>query len=179
MDLYATLVIVTGTLIGCAFGLSWFAGSDAPYVPTKIEKAVKLLKMLDLKKGQQFYELGSGDGRVVLEAAKLGLDALGIEQSWMRVIWSKFQAYQQKLPNAKFKHGNIINEDLSRADIVYIYLLPKGVSKLSLKLKRELKKGSLIITQTFHFKDWVPIKKIDLPGKDFINGGGNFWIYRV
>ena len=179
MDLYNTLVIVTGTLIGCAFGLSWFAGSDAPYVPTKRQKAIKLLKMLNLKKGQKFYELGSGDGRVVIEAAKLGLDSLGIEQSWMRVIWSKLQAHKHKLPNAKFKHGNIFKEDLSKADVVFIYLLPKGVAKLFPKLKKELKKGTIVITQTFHFKDWKPIRKIDLPGKDFINGGGNFWIYRV
>lgn len=179
MDLYNTLVIVIGTLIGCAFGLSWFAGSDAPYVPTKKDKAIKLLKSLNLKKGQKFYELGSGDGRVVIEAAKLGLESFGIEQSWMRVIWSKIQAHRAKLPNAKFKHGNIFNEDLSDANVVYIYLLPKGVAKLSPKLKKELKKGTTVITQTFHLKDWKPVKKIDLPGKDFVSGGGNFWIYRA
>src|SRR3989344_7823748 len=147
MDLYTTLVIVTGILIGCGFGLSWFAGSDAPYVPTKMEKAIKLLKILNLRKGQKFYELGSGDGRVVLEAARLGVDSLGIDQSWMRVIWSKLQTHRFHLPNAKFKHGNIFNEDLSKADVVYIYLLPKGIIKLSPKLKKELKKGSLINTQ--------------------------------
>lgn len=179
MDLYTTLGICLGILIGCAFGLSWFAGSDAPFVPTKREKVIKLLKNLKLKKGQKFYELGSGDGRVVIETAKLGLEAIGIEQSWIRIIWSKIVARSQKLPNAKFKHGNIFNEDLSKADIVYIYLLPKGVEKLFPKLKKELKKDTLVITQTFHFKNWQPIKKINISGKDFIRGGGNFSIYKV
>lgn len=179
MDISTTLGITVGILIGCLISLSWFAGSDAPYVPTKKEKIKKLLKMLKLKKGQSFYELGSGDGRVVMEAARLGLNSFGIEQSWIRVTWSKLQAKRAKLSNAQFIHGNIFNQKLSQADIVFIYLLPKGVEKLFPKLTSELKKDTIVITQTFHFSNWQPIKKINLPGKDFINGGGNFWVYRV
>src|SRR3989344_4872023 len=101
MDL--TLIISFGILIGCVVGLSWFAGTDAPYVPTKLEIIRQILKLAGVKKGKKFYELGSGDGRVVIEAAKLGADSYGIEQSWLRVLYSKFKSIQ----NTYFIHGNI------------------------------------------------------------------------
>lgn len=175
-----TLIISAGVLLGCMIGLSWFAGSDAPYVPTKMDQIRKVLKMAGVKRGKKFYELGSGDGRVVLEAAKLGAESYGIEQSWIRVFYSKYKtslllhnkawrlASHLTSGKAKFFHGNIFAKNYSEADIVYIYLLPKGVNKLENKLKKELKKGSLIITQTYHFKTWKPFKKID-----------NFWVYRA
>jgi SAM-dependent methyltransferase len=185
MDL--TLVISLGVLIGCFLALSWFAGSDAPYVPTKIEAVRKILKIAGVKKGGKFYELGSGDGRVVLEAAKLGARSIGIEQSLLRVLYSKYKAHKLashlRGGSVKFYHGNIFSKNYSDADVVYIYLLLKGVGRLETRLKKELKKGAIVITQTYHFKNWRPYKKIDLSKEiDFskdINGAGNFWFYRI
>lgn len=154
-------------LILCFFGLSWFAGSDAPYVPTKMELIRKILKTASLKKGKEFYELGSGDGRVVLEAAKLGAHSFGIEQSWIRVFYSRYKANKLGLKNASFFHGNIFDRLYYPADIIYIYMLPQAVSRLEKKLKKELKKGSIIITQTYHFPNWRPFKKQE-----------NFWFYK-
>lgn len=158
MDL--TLTISFGILLGCIISLSWFAGSDAPYVPTKMDQIGKILKLAQVKKGKKFYELGSGDGRVVIAAAKLKADSVGIEESLIRVLISRFKADKLKLKNAKFIHGNIFSRNYTEADIVYIYLLTKGVKKLERKLKKELKKGSIIITQTYHFPNWKPFKKI-------------------
>lgn len=178
MDL--TLIISLGILLGCFLGLSWFAGSDAPFVPTKSEAIQKILMLAGVKKNKKFYELGSGDGRIVIEAAKLGAQAFGIEQSLLRVWYSQKKAI--RFPNAKFIHGNIFSRRYSDADIVYLYLLPKGIKKLEPKLKRELKKGSIVITQTYHFSKWLPFKKIDLTKQlDFssdIKGAGNFQFYR-
>lgn len=181
-----TLVIAGGILIGCIIGLSWFAGSDAPYVPTKMQKIRKILKFAGLKKGDIFWELGSGDGRVVIEAAKMGANAYGVEQSLLRVLLSRLQAKKQNLPNAKFIHGDIFKTDFSSANIVFIFLLPKGVEKLEPLLKRNLKKGARIITQTFHFKTLKPYKKVLLTEKNSPNTllgkdkyEGDFWIYRV
>lgn len=173
-----TLIISGGVLLGCFLALSWFAGSDAPYVPTKKERIKKLLKLINLRK-KVFYELGSGDGRVVIEAAKRGATAYGIEQSYLRVLYSKLQASRQ---NAKFIHGDIFKQNLSAADIVFVFLLPKGVERLEGKLRKELKKGSIVITQTYHFPSWKPYKKVDLSkeinfSKD-IKGAGNFQLYR-
>src|SRR5947199_172824 len=132
MDL--TLIIIGGLLLGCLLALSWFAGSDAPYVPTKQKRIRKILQIAGLKKGEDYYELGSGDGRVVLEAAKMGAVSYGVEQSWIRILMSKWKA--RNLSNAKFIHGDIFKKDLSHADIVFVFLLPKGVSKLEPELKK-------------------------------------------
>lgn len=178
-----TLVIAGGILIGCIIGLSWFAGSDAPYVATKTSRIRKILKLAEVKKGLEFWELGSGDGRVVIEAAKMGAKAFGVEQSWIRVLWSRFQAGKQNLPNAKFIHGDIFKQNFSSADLIYIFLLPKGVKKLEPILKKNLKKGARVITQTFHFKNWKPYKKVLLTEKNSPNTllgkdkyEGDFWI---
>lgn len=183
-----TLIISGGVLLGCLIALSWFAGSDAPYVPTKFSRIKKLLKLIPLK-NKVFYELGSGDGRVVIEAAKLGAKAYGVEQSYLRVLYSRFKALGQNAnftakQEVYFIHGDIFKQNLSDADVVFIFLLPKGVERLETKLKKELKKGSLVITQTFHFKNWKPFKKILITdqkepntslGPDKIEG--DFWIY--
>lgn len=157
MDLNIALAL--GALIGCFVALSWFAGSDAPYVATKNSRIKEALKKSGLKKGRVFYELGSGDGRVVLEAAKMDAIATGIEQSWLRVLYSRYLAHRQNLPNAKFLHGNIFNYNYSDADFIFIFLLPIGIKKLEPKLKKELKSGALVLTQSFHFPNLKPIKK--------------------
>lgn len=177
-----SLIISFGILLGCLLALSHFAGSDAPYIPTKKEAIRKILKLAGVKKGKKFYELGSGDGRVVLAAAKLGADSFGIEQSWLRILYSRNKASELNLKKAHFYHANIFSRKYLDADVVYIYLLLRGVNKLESKLEKELKKGSIVITQTYHFQNWKPFKKIDLSGEiDFskdITGAGNFWFYR-
>lgn len=180
------LIISLGILLGCLISLSWFAGSDAPYIATQMVTIKKVLKLAGVNRGKKFYELGSGDGRVVLEAAKLGASAVGIEQSWIRVLYSKWKASRQNsaiATNCQFHHGNIFSRNYNGADIIYIYLLPKGVNKLEEKLKKALRQGAIVITQTYHFKSWKPFKKIDLSNefdtsKD-IKGAGNFWFYQI
>lgn len=152
----------------CALALSWLAGTDAPFVPTKMKNINKVLKLAGVRKGKKFYELGSGDGRVVYEAARLGADATGIEQSWLRVWYSIFKAKGLNLPNAKFLHGNIFKKNYSDANIIYIYLLTKGVKKLEEKLPKELKKKTVIVTQTYHFQKLKPFRKL-----------GEFNFYRI
>ena len=181
MELNSILAI--GSLLGCFIALSWFAGTDAPYVPTNLEATKKILKLAGVKKSRKFYELGSGDGRVVIEAAKLGANAVGIEQSWLRVLYSKLKSYNTKYSGkTQFHHGNVFKRNYSDADIIYIYLLINGVKKLEHKLQTELPKGSLVITQTFHFPNWKPIKKVNFAKEiDFskdIQGAGDFWIYK-
>lgn len=153
-------------LILSALGLSWFAGSDAPYIPTTKEQLSQLFKLIKIKRGQIFYELGSGDGRVVLQAAQRGAEATGIEQSLLRVYLAKYKAWRLNLKAAQFLHGNIFDRDYHSADIVFIFLLQPAVNKLENKLKQELKRGALVITQKYHFKNWRQTKKM----KDF-------WVY--
>lgn len=173
------LILSLGLLAGCSLALSWFAGSDAPYVPTKLDLISKVLKAAGVKKGKVFYELGSGDGRVVIEAAKLGAKANGVEQSWLRVWYSR---YKSRLAGTNkqthFCHGNIFDRNYYPADVVYIYLLKPAVEKLEAKLKKELNTGVIVITQTYHFKNWKPFKKMGEKHSDY-RLGGDFQLYRV
>lgn len=161
MDFINVYSVCFSLIFICLIALSWFAGTDAPYVPTKMELIKKVLKKAGVKSGKKFYELGSGDGRVVYEAARLGAKAVGIEQSWLRVLYSIYQARKLNLPNARFYHGNIFNKNYKEADVVYIFLLPQGVKKLESKLQKELKKGSIVITQRYHFQSWKPYAKLE------------------
>jgi SAM-dependent methyltransferase len=168
------LIFFSGILIGGLISISWFRGSDAPYVPTKSIRIKKIIELVKLKRGEVFYELGSGDGRVVMEAAKLGANAVGIEQSLIRVLLSRWKA--RNLPNAHFIHGDIFHllsdrkqNEIRDANVIFIFLLPKGVGKLEPLLKKNLKKGTRIITQTFHFKTLKPYKKILISDKNSPN----------
>lgn len=161
------LIISLLVILWALIGISWFAGSDAPFIPTKKSQIKQVLKAAGLKKGRIFYELGSGDGRVVLEAAKMGAVANGVEQSWIRVWYSRFKSWRLKLNKVSFFHGDIFQRHYFPADVVYIYLLTEGVLKLERKLKKELKNGAVVITQTYHFKKWPPFKKL-----------GNFYFYK-
>lgn len=173
------VIALLGLLGGCALALSWFAGSDAPYVPTQMKLIFEVLKLAGVKKGKVFYELGSGDGRVVIAAAQLGAKANGIEQSWLRVWLSRINSRRVGTnKETHFCHGNIFDRNYYPADIVYVYLLQKAVDKLEGKLKEELNKGAVVITQTYHFKNWKPFKKIGKKSKDY-RIGGDFYLYRV
>lgn len=160
--LFALFILILSFL-----GLSWFAGSDAPFVPTKRELIGDVLKKAGVKRDKIFYELGSGDGRVVLAAAKMGAEAYGVEQSWLRVWYSRYLAKTQKLKNAFFYHGSIYDRSYFPADYVYIYMLQDSVDALEGKLKKELKKGAVVITQRYHFKHWTPYNKL-----------GDFYYYK-
>jgi SAM-dependent methyltransferase len=151
MELFSLIVLLL-----CFLGLSWFAGTDAPYVPTKMDLIPWALKKSGVKKGKTFYELGSGDGRVVYLASELGADSFGVEQSWLRVLYSRYKTKKLHLPNAHFIHGDLFNMKFSEADIIYAFLLQPAISDLESKLKRELKKGSVVITQRYHFQYLKP-----------------------
>lgn len=179
-----TILILVLIVLPALLGLSWFAGSDAPYVPTRIKNITDLLKKSGLKKGHIFYELGSGDGRIVLAAASIGAIATGIEQSWIRVWQSRIQARKLKLKDIEFIHGNIFDRQYFPADVVFIFLLQPAIDRLEKKLRTELKKGSVVITQTFHFKNWQPIKKLDFTENHKNRLGnnlfaGDFYVYKV
>lgn len=161
------ILALLGIILGL-LGLSWFAGTDAPYVPTKLNFIPEVLKKAGVAPGKIFYELGSGDGRVVIAAAKLGAEAHGVEQSWLRVWYSRFTARQLGLKNAHFYHGNIFKRHYFPADVVYIYMLQKAVDRLENQLKKELKKNAMVITQRYHFKNWPEV-----------NTDGEFKIYQA
>ena len=130
----------------------------APHVKTKVSIINKALKLVDLKKGETFYELGSGSGDALISASKYNIKVIGFEISPYYYLYSKLRTLRYKNIDVNFK--NILDADLSCADIIYCYLLPKLLKKLTPKLKKELKYTARIISIGFPIKSLKLVKKI-------------------
>ena len=133
----------SSNLISAIFG--------APPVMTEHEVIITALKLAKIKKGDIFYDLGCGNGQVLIEAAKMGAKATGFEISPYYYLLSKWRT--AKYQNIKVRYQNIVQVDLSKAEVVYCYLLPKILKKLSPKFRRELEPGNRLISIGFPIKN--------------------------
>lgn len=131
---------------------SSFKGS--PYVASKNKELEVILKELKPKRGKLITELGSGDGRFLRKAAKIyDVRGFGVDVNLLLVIWSNFLAKLDKVDkNVFFDKKNIFDVDLTKADYVYIFLMPKLIEQLTPKLKKELKKDTIVVSHGFPIK---------------------------
>ena len=124
-----------------------FGAPYATVAPNRIETMIKLLK---LKKGDKLVDLGSGDGRIVIAFAKLGIEAHGYEINPVLVAWSRFRIRQLGLHKNAFVHfKSYWLEDLSGFDGVTVYGIAHMMGRLERKLKKELSPGSRIVSNYF------------------------------
>jgi hypothetical protein len=113
------------------FGFVVFFG--APYLPTMKSQCQTALDLLELKPGETLLELGSGDGRVVLAAAKRGYNVIGIELNPVLVVITKIKTYKYR-KQAKIIWGNYWDRDLPKCDGIYVFLLDRYMRKLDKKI---------------------------------------------
>ncbi len=143
------LVVIIGVAF-YLFSLIYSSLSGAPFVPSNNCDVEETLAKANLKKGQIFLELGSGDGRVILHAVtKYHLKGIGVEISPLLLWYSRLVAKLKKINYIEFRQENIYKTDLSKADVIYMFLMPEMLVKLSDKLKKETKRGALIISHGF------------------------------
>src|SRR5215471_12520447 len=132
----------------------------APYYPTPESIVQKMLQLGGLKAGEKMYDLGSGDGRIVVMAAeKFHAQAVGIELD--KDLFKQSMDRIQKLKLQKSAHiinGDILQQDYGSADLITVYLLPLSNDKVRPILDKQLKKGTRIVAHDFEFKDWKPEK---------------------
>lgn len=129
--------------------------TGGPFVPSSKKSVAAMVVLARIKKGMTIIDLGSGDGRVLFASAKKGATAIGYEMNPYLVLWTKL--HNNKHVWVYWK--NLWNADLSNADIVFVYLLPWRMEKLAKKLKKELKPGSLIISNSFIFPNWKRVRE--------------------
>jgi len=133
--------------------------SLAPFVPCRKRELPRIFKVIDLKDSEVFYDLGCGDGRVVFYAAQnFSVKAIGIEISLLFFLycWIK-RIFLADKGNIVFKMRNLFHEDLSKADAIYVYGMPKPLEKkLRYKLEKELKRGARVIAYGFRIKGLEP-----------------------
>lgn len=144
--------------------LSWIWPPDSPWAPwwrTKNKTAKAAFRLAKISKNDIVYELGSGEATALIIAAKeFGAFGVGIEIEPIRYYLSRFTIWRRRLGNKiKIIRGDIFKEDISEATVIYVYLVPKTLNRLIPKFKKELKKGSLIISYKYELN--LPLIKED------------------
>lgn len=138
---------------------------DVPYVPTPPEVVEEMLKLGNVKAGDVHYDLGCGDGRIVVMAVqKFGAArGTGYDIDPERIKEANENAKQAGVTGkVKFIQGNLFEADFRDANVVTLYLLPDVNIKLRPKLLKDLKVGSRIVSHQFDMGDWKPDKQITL-----------------
>lgn len=147
---------------------SWI-DKDVPYVPTPQPVVEAMLKLAGVKAGDVVYDLGCGDGRIVVAAAKLGAKAWGFDIDPERIAEAEANAKAAGVADrAKFVQKNLFDVDLKPATVVTLYLLPDVNLKLRPKLQSQLKPGSRVVSHTFSMGDWEPDKEEQVEGRQIL-----------
>jgi SAM-dependent methyltransferase len=135
-----------------------YAGiSFAPWVPTWKKDLPRIFKLAGLKPGEIFYDLGCGNGKVVLYAHKnFQAKAIGLEISLPLYLACKLRQLFNLNKNLVFKFKDLYSEDLRQANVVYFFGVPDKLDKLKVKLERELKPGCRVISYVFPVIGWEP-----------------------
>ncbi len=141
---------------------------DVPYVPTTDEAVLAMLKLADVKKTDVVYDLGCGDGRIVITAAKnLGARGVGIDINAVRISEAKANAKRAGVENmVRFEENDLFQADIHEASVVTLFLLPEVNLKLRPKLMQDLKPGTRIVSNTFDMGDWKADKEATVGNPD-------------
>ena len=144
---------------------------DVPFVPTKQEIVEEMLRVAGVKPGDVVYDLGCGDGRIVITAARqFGARGVGVDIDPQRIAEANANAKRARVEQqVKFMIGDLFDADITEATVVTLYLLPDVNLRLKPKLLRDLKPGTRVVSHDFSMgDDWKPERTLRL---------GNDWIY--
>jgi tRNA1(Val) A37 N6-methylase TrmN6 len=160
-----TLCILAALTCATLSGQTRDAEKLAPYYPTPETIVEKMLQFGGLKAGEKMYDLGSGDGRIVIMAAqKFRAEAVGVEMD--KDLWKLSTDKIRKLgleKTASIINGDLLKQNYSSADLVTVYLLPGFIDKVQPLLDKQLKKGARVVSHDFEFKNWIPEKVQNIP----------------
>ncbi len=138
------------------FFYSFFLGAE--YEPTTKRKMQKMLEYASLKKNDVAYDLGSGDGRLIIAAARKCKKAVGIEIDPLRFLISWLKVKMLGLKNAKIILGDLFKQNIKDANVVFLFLRQKANDRLQGKLAK-LKKGTRIVSHYWIFHGWKTVKQ--------------------
>lgn len=143
--------------------------SDVPYVPTPEPVVNRMLEMADVDENDVVYDLGSGDGRIVIQAAqKFGARGVGIEIDPKRIKEARKNAKEAGVTDlVEFRQQDLFEADISEATVVTLYLLPSINVKLRPKLFEELEPGTPVVSHDFDMDEWEPEQTVEM-GNDTI-----------
>lgn len=161
MSDYLVLFLYALSILFFLIGLLWIlvpALYGLPPVPTQLSRIRQALKLANLQPDEILYDLGSGDGRVLIIAAReFGARAVGIEIgpvqrafSWVNVLRNGIR------DKVRIETGNFYQANLGAADVVFVYATSKEVKKLASHLEKQMKPGSRLVSISADFPEWEP-----------------------
>ncbi|QRK06174.1 methyltransferase domain-containing protein [Archangium violaceum] len=139
---------------------------EVPFVPTPQDDVDQMLELAGVKPGDVVYDLGSGDGRIVITAVqKYGARGVGVDINPVRISEANENARRAGVEDqVEFRQGDLFKADIGDASVVTLYLLPSVNERLKPKLLAELKPGTRIVSHDFDMGDWKPVKQIETNG---------------
>jgi SAM-dependent methyltransferase len=164
--LIALAVVATGIAVGQEAKPR--RDPDVPYVPSTPDAVRDMLKLAEVKKGDVLYDLGCGDGRIVIAAAKTyGVRGVGIDINPVRIAEARENAKKEGVENlVRFEENDLFEAKFGEATVVTLFLLPQVNLKLKPRLLEQLKPGTRIVSNTFDMGDWSAEKEANVEGTD-------------
>jgi len=152
-------------LILLVFGTAAYAGMRAaPWVPVFKKDIERILRLVEVKDDDLVYDLGVGDGRVIVALANNSqAQFVGYEVSFIPYLWSKIKVLLLGLSKrVEIRYADFLSHDLSQASVVFCFLTPMAMKKLEPKFRKEFKKGTRVISYSFFIHNWQPTE-VDKP----------------
>jgi len=166
--LYRAVILSLSLLVGQQ------PSSLAPYVQTPQDAVDRMLALAQVTKADTVYDLGCGDGRIVVAAARAyGAKAIGVDIDPQRIAEANANAKTAGVEGrVKFILGDLFEQDFKEATVVTLYLLNTLNLRLRPKLWKELKPGTRVVSHAFDMGDWQPEQKQDV-------GGTTIYLWRI
>lgn len=148
-----------------------------PYVPSTYKVVERMISLAKLRTKEKVYDLGCGDGRLLFEAEKKRkkIRAVGFEVAPLIYLLAMVKKWLLR-SKASVRFQNFFHGNLRDADVIFCYLIPEAMEKLSKKIKKECRKGTRIISNTFHLPGFTPVKMMK---KNERVGLPTIYLYRV
>lgn len=162
--LYSDLMDDMDDLDGYSIEPNFFL--DVPFVPTDDALIAAMIRLAEVTKDDLVYDLGAGDGRIVISVARqLGARAVGVELDPLRIAEAMEDAAMERVEHlVDFVEGDLFTADFSKADVVMLYLMDSVNAKLRPRLLKELKPGARIVSHAFDMGDWEADEQVPLSG---------------
>jgi cyclopropane fatty-acyl-phospholipid synthase-like methyltransferase len=173
MKILCAMIIIAWTLqVGSARAMVDYR-EEIPFVPTPIEVVDRMLELAEVKQADIIYDLGSGDGRIVIRAAKkYGARGIGIEMDETLIEKARKSAQVEGVSHlVEFLVEDALKADISPATVVTLYMLPWFNEAMKPNFHKYLKPGSRIVAHDFGIEGWTPAKTEKLPEIEYRSGG--------
>jgi SAM-dependent methyltransferase len=160
------LILVFLFLTGCGSSVAVWTDGEVPFVRSTPEVIERMLDLARVKPGDVIYDIGSGDGAIIIYAAKkYGVRGVGIEIDQELVERARSRAHLENVTHlVEFRAQDAFTVDISPATVVTLYMLPEFNAKLRPIMDRQLKPGTRVVSHDYAIEGWVPIRQESVPG---------------